>query len=108
MNGGGRVFGWKHQESDMGEMGVYTLFRSDDQDRAGMMTMPSNVQAPPHWLGYVLVEDIEAKATEITSLGGTLHCGPMDIPGIGRFAVGADPTGAGFALFKGAPNPDCD
>jgi predicted enzyme related to lactoylglutathione lyase len=27
---------------------------------------------------------------------------PMDIPNIGRFSVSTDPTGAVFALFRGA------
>jgi predicted enzyme related to lactoylglutathione lyase len=27
----------------------------------------------------------------------------MDIEGVGRFSVLQDPTGAAFALFKGAP-----
>jgi len=100
------VFGWSHVEHDMGPMGTYTMFRAGDQDRAGMMTMPEQAGAPPHWLAYVLVTDVDAKAGEVTAFGGRIHCGPMDIPGIGRFAVAADPTGATFALFKGAPKPE--
>ena len=46
------------------------------------------------------VDDVEATAREIETLGGKLHCGPMDIPGMGRFAVGSDPTGATFAIWK--------
>ena len=102
----GEVFGWSHQESDMGEMGVYTLFRSDDKDRGGAMTMPPNVQAPPHWLHYVLAEDVEAKAGEVESLGGKVFCKPTSIPGIGRFAVCSDPTGATFAIFQGEAKPE--
>jgi len=104
----GEVFGWSTVEHDMGEMGTYTMFKSGDKDRAGCMTMPPPAAgAPPHWLSYVLVTDVDAKAGEISTLGGKLHCGPMDIPGIGRFAICADPTGATFALFKGAPKPEC-
>lgn len=36
--------------------------------------------------------------------GGTIHKGPQDIPGVGRFAVAGDPHGAGFMLFQ--PNDD--
>src|SRR3546814_12211854 len=31
---------------------------------------------------------------------------PDDIPGVGRFAIVADPQGAVFALFKGSGSPD--
>jgi len=95
------VFGWTTVDHDMGEKGVYTMFLQEGKDRAGAMTLPPDAQgAPPHWLSYVLVEDVDAKAAEIEPLGGTLHCPPMDVPGIGRFAVGADPTGATFAIWK--------
>jgi uncharacterized protein len=33
---------------------------------------------------------------------GTVHRAPDDIPGVGRFAIIADPQGATIALFKGA------
>ena len=33
-------------------------------------------------------------------LGGTVLAQPMDIPGMGRFAVLMDPQGAAFAIFK--------
>ncbi|MEN8150263.1 MAG: VOC family protein [Planctomycetota bacterium] len=99
----GEVFGWSTLDNDMGEMGTYTLFRDGETDRGGMMTMPPNVSAPPHWLHYVLVADVDAKAGEVTDLGGNVFCQPTSIPGIGRFAVCSDPTGATFAIFKGAP-----
>ncbi|MEO6928643.1 MAG: VOC family protein, partial [Casimicrobiaceae bacterium] len=41
-------------------------------------------------------------ATRVKQAGGTIHHPPDDIPGVGRFAVVADPQGAAFILFKGA------
>lgn len=58
---------------------------------------------PPHWLGYVAVDDADAAAEKVKALGGAVQVGPMDIPGIGRFAVIADPTGAVIAIMKPVP-----
>jgi predicted enzyme related to lactoylglutathione lyase len=102
----GEIFGWTHAEHDMGEAGTYTMFLEDGKDRAGAMAMPSKAEgARPHWLPYVAVSDVDEAAGRIEELGGAIHCPPTDIPGVGRFAVGADPTGASFAVFRGVPNP---
>ena len=44
----------------------------------------------------------------IKDAGGTVHRGPMEVPGVIRFAVVADPQGAVFLIAKGlsaAPMP---
>ncbi len=71
-----------------------------------MMEMPPGAGgARPGWLGYIGVDDVDAHAKEVTETGGTLHHGPQDIPGIGRFAVVGDPQGTVFALFKPGEGP---
>jgi predicted enzyme related to lactoylglutathione lyase len=47
------------------------------------------------------VDDVDAVARRIEQLGGAIHKAPQDIPGVGRFAVAADPQGAAFMLLKG-------
>jgi predicted enzyme related to lactoylglutathione lyase len=101
------VFGWSHVEHDMGEMGPYTMFLADGEDRAGMMRMPPEAgETPAHWLAYVMVEDVDESAKRVEELGGRIFVPPRDIPGIGRFAVASDPTGAMFAVYKGAAKPE--
>lgn len=96
------VFEWNRETMAMPE-GAYHLFkRSDRKDAAGMMQMPPGAQAPSHWLPYVLVEDVDAKTEQARGLGSQVWVEPRDIPNIGRFSVLSDPTGASFALFKGA------
>jgi hypothetical protein len=56
----------------------------------------------PCWLGYIGVDDVDAVADRIAKAGGAIHRAPEDIPGVGRFAVVADPQGAAFMLLKGA------
>ena len=56
----------------------------------------------PKWMGYVGVEDVDAKAEELKAAGGAVHRGPEDIPGVGRFAVrGGSRMARAFYLFKG-------
>jgi len=94
------VFGWRVQEVPMGPHGTYHLFKRGALDAAGMMQMPPQAQAPSHWLAYVAVPDVDETAREIRELGGKLWVEPRDLPGIGRFAVAADPQGASFAIFR--------
>lgn len=98
------VVGWTSEDSGMPGAG-YTLFKTDGDVRvAGLMTMPEGalkMNAPPAWLGYIGVDDVDAAAKQLKELGGTVHREPDDIPNIGRFAIVTDPHGAVFALFKG-------
>src|SRR5690606_414706 len=72
----------------------------------GMMVIPPEAAAqgaPPSWSGYICVDDCDAAADKIKSLGGQVMREPQDIPGIGRFAIVADPQGAAFAIMKPFP-----
>lgn len=97
------VTGWAVRDSGMPGM-TYLLGLIGDRQVAGLMGTPPDAAAAgakPAWYGYVAVEDVDAMAQRATEAGGAVHHGPMDIPGIGRFAMAADPQGAMFALFKG-------
>src|SRR5262249_2753680 len=72
---------------------------------AGLMTLPKeacDAGAKPGWIGYIGVDDVDACVQRITKVGGKTHMPPTDIPGIGRFAMVADPQGATFSLFTAA------
>lgn len=103
-----RVIGWQAADSGMPGMD-YTLLSAGDQQVAGLMDLPAHVLADggrPGWVGYVGVPDVDASAREVAAAGGRLHRPPEDIPGVGRFAVVADPHGAVFVVFKGEPTTD--
>lgn len=102
------VIGWQMTDSGMPD-GVYTLLMNGDRMAGGLMPIPDDAQAAgaqPAWMGYIGVEDVDAKAKDIVGAGGAIHRVPADIPGIGRFAVAADPFGAGFIIFQGNGEPD--
>ena len=58
--------------------------------------------AKPSWMGYIWVEDVDKALPKLTAAGGNVFKPPADIPGVGRFAVVADPDGAAFMLFRDA------
>jgi uncharacterized protein len=96
-----KVVGWRAQDSEMPGQ-TYTLLYEGDVTVGGIMPIPEeNKGMPPVWMGYIGVDDVDASAGKVESLGGKIWKGPQDIPGVGRFAVAADPQGAGFILFKG-------
>lgn len=98
----GDVVGWGAQDTPMPGMN-YTLFMLGDTHAAGLMDLPEEARrmgAPPSWIGYVAVNDVDASAEEAARLGGVVHVPPRDIPNVGRFAIVADPQGATLALFK--------
>ena len=101
----GGLLGWKVEEMDMGPGGTYTLWKRGKDRVGGCMAMPPDLAAsgaPPHWVSYVQVPDVDASAQKATALGGKVCHGPADIPGVGRFAVLTDPQGADFCIFKPA------
>jgi predicted enzyme related to lactoylglutathione lyase len=104
----GDVVGWGSEDS--GQPGpTYTLFTVDGLPVAGLMPIPDDVRkagVPPCWMGYIAVDDVDEAAARIAREGGKLHRGPIELPGIIRFAVVSDPQSAGFLVAKGlSENP---
>jgi predicted enzyme related to lactoylglutathione lyase len=86
---------------------AYTMFKSSKGSFGGVMPLgdaAKQMGAPPNWMGYIAVDDVDAACAKATSLGGRVYVPGTDIPGTGRFGVLADPAGAVIAVFKSA-NP---
>jgi hypothetical protein len=92
------LFGWRFEQmsAEPPYWGIYCGERAN----AGMMPLPPGGPAPPHWLVYFGIDDLDAAAEEIGSLGATVMVPPQEVPG-GRILVAQDPQGAVFALFAG-------
>jgi hypothetical protein len=95
------ISGYATADKDMGPMGTYTILQRGDVQTAGVMKA-MDPKAPSMWLPYVAVESVDKSFERAKKLGAKELVPPGDIPGIGRFAVVADPDGAAIALFKGA------
>ena len=99
------VLGWEGRDSSLGD-GSYSLLFAGDAPAAGLLAIPDDkYQAGlrPCWSGYIGVTDVDEAAARIVAEGGAIHHPGTDIRGVGRFAVVADPQGAVFVLFNGAP-----
>ena len=103
------LFGWTTMDVPMpgDAQGHYTLLKIGDEDIAGLYQLagPQFEGVPSHWATYVTVEDVDQTAERAGTMGGEIVAPPMDIPGVGRFAVVKDPTGATISLFKLGEHP---
>ena len=96
------VVGWSIAPSGMEGTGDYRILTAPDgQGVGGLMTLPDGAPMKPGWLCYIGVQDVDGIAKTIESLGGSVPMGPRDIPGVGRFAMVADPQGMVFYIMRG-------
>ena len=74
---------------------------------AGLMDMRGIVPDadPPHWLGYIEVDNIDRCVAAIEANGGRIVRQPFDVPNVGRIAIGADSTGAFLAWITSIRHP---
>ena len=103
-----RVIGWDAKDSGMTDRS-YTLFSARPAMVGGLMPIPEEARAMgtrPCWTGYIAVDDVDAYAARVKAAGGAIYRAPEDIPGVGRFAVAADPHGAVFNLFSVPDGPE--
>jgi predicted enzyme related to lactoylglutathione lyase len=98
----GAVVGWNTRDAGMPDV-RYAVVSAGESGVGGIMAIPENAcaaGAKPGWIGYIGVDDVDASAKRVKAAGGAVHREPGDIPGVGRFAMVADPQGASFALFR--------
>ena len=101
------VIGWSIAASGIEGAGSYrTLTGPDGQRVGGLMTLPEGAPMKPGWFCYIGVKDVDSTAEKIRSLGGSVHLDPQDIPGVGRFAMVADPQGMVFYIMRGDGSQD--
>lgn len=98
----GRVLGWETSEASTPKL-TYNLFTAANVSLGGLMELPEEglrSGATPRWIGYVGVDDIEASASRIRRLGGSIYV-PPTTTNIGRISVVADPQTASLGLVMG-------
>jgi uncharacterized protein len=95
------LLGWQLQESNAAGMAYNEIVVDGKQHIGGIYQMTAEYgDAPSHWMSYVAVDDVDAKAKLAAELGGKVCVPPTDIPNVGRFCVITDPTGATFSLVR--------
>jgi hypothetical protein len=94
-----KLINWEIVDSGMPGM-KYEMLKAADKNVGGMMKMPEEAKGvPSHWMAYIAVDDVDACAAKVKSLGGNIIHGPQDIPTVGRFLIVQDPTGAVVSLI---------
>ncbi|MFA6117860.1 MAG: VOC family protein [Sphingomonas sp.] len=92
------VFGWTYPDKmPMGENGDYIFVEAGGQTIGATMQAPPQ-GPPPAWQFYFRAPDIEEAAAKVTKNGGTVHAGPMDVPGGDRIIVASDTLGVMFGV----------
>jgi predicted enzyme related to lactoylglutathione lyase len=103
------LFGWSYFDSPMGpDLPPYILARVQDRDAAAVFSMMKEQREqgmPPFWLAYFAVANVDQMVPKVTSLGGQVMTGPMDVPDAGRMAVCLDPAGGAFAMWQPGKHP---
>lgn len=98
------VVGWDVEDwSDAPADQPYHMWMTGHGPIGGVMELPEEARAqgaPPHWLAYVSVENVDDTISRANEMGATVVMPAMDVPNVGRLAILNDPQGAMFAVFK--------
>lgn len=95
-----KLFGWKLTPGQNDPSG-YLHIKAGDEFIGGLLpSSQGDPKAPPHWLAYFLVDDVDASTKKAAELGAKTYVPPTTIPNAGRFSVLADPQGAAFSVFQ--------
>jgi hypothetical protein len=93
----GELFGWTftpHENSPE----PYLVIMNGGRGNGGISALQT--PAPPHWLPYFAVEEIDAALASVVELGGRTLAGPIEIA-IAKIGIVSDPQGAVFAIYAG-------
>ncbi len=103
----GSIMGWTFEKMPGAPGQDYrTIAAQDGEGIGGVMKKPERADFTPIWAVYIGVSDVDTMAEKVKALGGNIHMGPQDIPGVGRFAYVQDPQGAMFYLMRGDSDQD--
>ena len=100
-----KVVGWAIDARAANDKG-YRMIAMPDGAVAGLLPLTEAMTgqgARPGWFFYVNVGDVDQAVAGIEKAGGRALMAPWDTPGIGRFAMAADPHGAPFYVMNPIP-----
>lgn len=92
----GAVFGWSFDDASMPG---YTLVDTGREPTGGIFAKPSE-KAAPCMNVYFRVENIEQTLKVATQQGGKVLVPKTPIPGVGHFAMFADPEGVAIGIMQ--------
>jgi predicted enzyme related to lactoylglutathione lyase len=106
----GQVVGWTTEPFP--GMPEYRLWTHGGKQYGGVMRQSEEDRRrglAPHWLMYVAVPDTDATVRQAEGLGARVRAPANSVPGVGRYAILADPQGIVFSLYTPEnPRPGSD
>jgi predicted enzyme related to lactoylglutathione lyase len=99
----GELLGWTTRPMEGADPPYLVVMTAAGTGNGGIRP-PAPPDAPPAWLVYFAVAEMDGALSRAAELGATVLAGATDI-GIATVAVVADPQGAGFALYDGHLDP---
>lgn len=79
---------------------TYTILQKNGRDVGGVYKLMEEMEAPPNWMPYITVENVDSMREKALGLGADSGPEPMDVTDMGRMAILRDPVGAHFALWQ--------
>jgi len=104
----GKAVGWNitgQGDPQAGGVDYRHIIRSDGGGNGGVLALTDEMRqggARPCWMGYLYVEDVDAKVAEIVAEGGQSLLAAFDLD-VGRIAMVADPQGIPIYVMKPKP-----
>ena len=86
------TLGWTYEGMPMPE-GTYWVASAGGEPVAGIVDAGSDGSAES-WMGYIAVDDVDARAKKAVQAGAKVVQPAFDIPGVGRIVILAEPGGA--------------
>jgi predicted enzyme related to lactoylglutathione lyase len=94
----GPLLGWRFDAGEVEGRG-YDVILAGDAAIGGVLGLDDGAR-PPVWAAYVAVDALDAACEAVRGNGGTLAMEGLAVPGMGRFALAADPDGAPFYIME--------
>jgi len=96
------LLGWSVAPGAGKDESTYLHIQAGGKFMGGILPDSHRVaKAPPHWMPYFKVADLDATLKQAEALGAQVFMPPMNVGGALRIAMLRDPQLAAFALFEG-------
>jgi len=101
----GKICGWTFDMMPMPE-GEYHIGMQGGRPTVGIMGMEAMPEdEAPHWMTYIAVDDVDKAVAQSRKAGGEVSRDCYDVPGVGRIAIVADPSGAKVGIMTPSTQP---
>lgn len=97
------LFGWEAVDMDTDQGTIYTMFKLDGHNVAGLGPLDPSMQEqgiPSFWSSYVNHSNVDGIVEKAAAAGGTVLFPAMDVMEEGRMTMIQDPGGATFGVWQ--------